>query len=116
MSWWVSLNDKEGDCLEVELFTEGGTYKVGGSIDAHINITYNYGGLFHTFLNDVEGIRYLQGKCAKDTTASLKRAIDEMQDDDEDDYWKATEGNAKKALKILYTWALQHPEGIWRVN
>ena len=116
MSWWISLNDEDGNCLEVERFSDGGTYAVGGTIEADLNITYNYSGLFHTFLNDVEGIRYLHGRYAKDTTERLKSAIDAMQDDDEEDYWKATEGNAKKALKILYTWALQHPEGKWRVN
>ena len=43
MSFDISLNHPEtGKIAEVENFTEGGTYAIGGSNEADLNVTYNY--------------------------------------------------------------------------
>ena len=43
----------------------------------------------------------------------LKYAIDTLKDDATNDYWEATEGNAKKALYGLLAFAQMRPDGIW---
>jgi hypothetical protein len=43
----------------------------------------------------------------------LEDAIAKLGDDVDADYWKPTEGNAKKALITLRTFAQMRPDGIW---
>lgn len=43
----------------------------------------------------------------------LKKAIEVLADDVDPDYWKATEGNAKKSLCQLLSMAQLRPDGIW---
>ena len=63
MSWWVYLVDNlekfkgedfEDAVCEVEAHSEGGTYVVGGTNSAELNITWNYGGFFR---DAVEGLK-----------------------------------------------------------
>jgi hypothetical protein len=114
MSYWISLLNEKGERIEVAPFAEGGTYCPTGSTEANLNVTYNYAPHFRMLGND--GLRSLYGMKAKDTIKLLKDAIDALADDVDDDYWKPTEGNAKKALSILYWWAVENPEGIWEVH
>ncbi len=122
MSWWVSLNDKpeagdqEVKPLEVESFQDGGTYVMDGSDEADLNITYNYGGHFREHLDKVEGIKWLDGKQAKDTVDALKAAVAALGTEGGEDYWAATPGNAGIALARLLSWAEQHPNGYWAVD
>ena len=67
MSWWVSLNDKNGNPLKVASFVEGGTIVVGGSREADLNITYNYGPLYYEHLDVRKGLRWLSKKTGADT-------------------------------------------------
>lgn len=45
MSWDICLNDEDGQPVEVEQHEEGGTFALGGTTRAELNITYNYGAL-----------------------------------------------------------------------
>ena len=91
----------------------GGTYAVGGTREAWINITYNYAPHFYALFGD-KGIRWLYGKTAAETLANLEEAAGLLADDVHEDYWAATEGNAKQALHHLIALARLRPDGIWR--
>lgn len=112
MSYSISLN-KEGKTAEVDLHQEGGNIVLGGSDIADMHITYNYGEFFYMYLDSKKGIRWLYGKNAKDTIKKLQNAVKVLGTDRDEDYWKATRGNAGHALNVLLTWAKQHPEGVW---
>lgn len=90
---------------------QGGTYKVGGTTNAKLNITYNYSKFYTSF--GKEGIRELYGKTGAESIKILKDVIDKLGNDVSDDYWKATEGNAKIALTQLLALAQMRPDGIW---
>jgi hypothetical protein len=90
----------------------GGTYAVGGTTSAHLNITYNYGQIFRDKMGD-EGIRTIYGMTALESIPILEKAISELTDDCGDSYWDATEGNAKKSLIILLTMAKMRPDCVW---
>lgn len=92
-------------------FMRGGTYKVGGNTELHLNITYNYSEILHRVLDG--GIRSLYNKTALETTPLLKAAINQLEDDVSDDYWEPTQGNVKRALTQLLTFAQMRPDGIW---
>jgi hypothetical protein len=79
----------------------GGTYAVGGTRDAWLYVTYNYAGTFHRVIGG-EGLRSLDGGCVRDSLPVLDKAIAALGEAQPDaDYWKATDGNAKKALVDL---------------
>ena len=102
-----------GKPAEVEIFEEGGTYIQGGNTEAKLNITYNYGWFYQTFLDEKLGIRWLYGKKAKDTIQKLEIVVGILGTKKFDNYWAPTPGNAGYALSILLKWARQHPEAIW---
>lgn len=89
----------------------GGTYAMGGTNEAWLNITYNYSTHFSGI--GPKGIRSLYGKTGLETIPILEKVISQLGDDVDKDYWKATEGNAKKALLGLLTFAKIRPDGIW---
>ncbi len=88
----------------------GGTYTVGGTRDAWLYVTYNYAGIFARVMGD-GGVNQLDGGCVKDSVPVLEKAIAALGEAQPDaDYWKATDGNAKKALvglKAIADLALQ---------
>ena len=90
---------------------KGGTYAVGGTREAWLNITYNYSEHFHVFGS--KGIREIYGKTGAESIPMLKEAISLLGDDVDDDYWKPTEGNAKQALMQLLALAQMRPDGVW---
>ena len=91
----------------------GGTYAVGGTNEAHLNITYNYSKFFYDLIDKEKGIRYLYGKTGAEAIGILQEAISKLADDVDPDYWKATEGNAKSALLKLVALSQLRPDGIW---
>ena len=116
MSYDIYLNDP--DTNEVIVFDEkhnlsGGTYEVGGCDEAWLNVTYNYSKHFYRFIDKEKGIRFLYGKTGKETIPVLNRAIESLKDDFSDDYWNPTEGNAKRALQSLVSFAQMRPDGVW---
>lgn len=107
MSWWIYLEDDNG-AVTVDNHAEGGTYIVGGTNNAHINVTYNYSRYFY-----FEG---LHGRKAADTIQELEQAVAELGVERDTDYWARTPGNAGHTINILLNWARQHPDATWDVN
>jgi len=110
------------DTKEVVMFSgkhqlAGGTYCVGGTNEASLNITYNYSKHYmRVFMND-EGVRSIYGMKAIDSIPVLAKAASQLKDDRSSDYWEPTEGNAKKALLDLIALASitipEYPDAIW---
>lgn len=113
-------------------FIRGGTYKIGGSTELSLNITWNYGSILRQFLRpdfshlapeeqeereklvdwEETGIRSLYGMTALEATPILEDAISKLADDVSEDYWEATEGNVKRALNNLLTLCKMRPDAI----
>lgn len=106
----------------------GGTYAVGGTTDAALNITSNYGEILRRVLGGGSaeltsfekmfgggetGIRLLYGKTAAETIPMLQAAIGHLGDDVNENYWTATEGNVKSALLKVLALAQMRPDGVW---
>lgn len=116
MSYDIELTDPvSGERLQLDSPHDmrGGTYAVGGTREAWINITYNYAPHFYALFGD-KGIRWLYGKTAAETLANLEEAAGLLADDVHEDYWVATEGNAKQALHQIIALARLRPDGIWQ--
>lgn len=114
MSWDIYLESKDGEALEVPHFEEGGTRVLGGSNDAHLNVTYNYSTV--TKLVNFHFCGSLDGKRAAGTVDVLARVVDSLGTHRFNDYWAPTPGNAGHAASILLEWARLHPDGIWSVS
>jgi hypothetical protein len=67
-------------------------------------------------LNEEDGLWWLDGKPAGQTIEPLKAAIDQLGDDEDDDYWAATEGNVKRALRYLLAFATFAPNSTWSIR
>ena len=110
-------------------FIRGGTYKMGGSTELSLNITWNYGSILRQFLRpqltneelkerekheewEETGVRSLYGMTALEATPILEEAIHKLADDVSEDYWEATEGNVKRALNNLLTLCKMRPDAI----
>jgi hypothetical protein len=114
MSYDLGLRDAitgESLTLDVPHQMRGGNYAIGGSPTADINITYNYSTFFYKVIP--EGIRSLYGMTGADSIPVLESAISQLGDDVSKDYWKATEGNAKRALMQCLALAKMRPDGVW---
>jgi hypothetical protein len=90
----------------------GGTYAVGGTTEAWVNITSNYGQCYYRVFGE-KGIRTIYGMTGHDSIPVLMAAIDKLGDEVNEDYWTPTEGNAKSALKHLLVFAWARPDGVW---
>ena len=91
---------------------KGGTYCIGGTTEAWLNITYNYGKYYYKIFGE-KGIRTIYGMTGAESIPILKKAIDTLGNNVSENYWEPTEGNAKKALCALLTFAQLRPDGIW---
>ena len=106
--------NKDVIILDKDFDRFGGTYAIGGSKEAWLNVTYNYSPIFKKVLGF--SLSRLDGKCVKDTLPDLERAIELLKEDDKtDNYWDATEYNAKKALKDLVYLGKQKPDAFWHI-
>jgi hypothetical protein len=116
MSYDINFMDPITDTL-IELpekhFMHGGSYVVGGTTALYFNITSNYAGIYneHTFW-----VPQLNGLTAADAIPILDKVISELKNDVSDNYWEATEGNAKDALVKLRTMAYMRPDAIIEVH
>ena len=92
----------------------GGMYVIGGTQELWLNITYNYSDYYYRpEVFGEKGIRAIYGKTGAESIPILKKAISNLGDDVDRDYWKPTEGNAKKPLTQLLAFAQMRPDGIW---
>ena len=107
---YIEGGELNGDAPQVR----GGTYALGGHNDGRwLNVTYNYAPHFYAHVCKRQGIRWLYGKRGEETVDRLTKAIDALGEDVSDDYWEATEGNARAALIALRDMAQAYPEGVW---
>lgn len=90
----------------------GGTYAMGGTCELWLSVTYNYAPIYRRVLPG-QSIRSLYGMTGAASIPVLESAIAQLGDDVDDDYWKATEGNAKRALFHLLAMAKMRPDGVW---
>lgn len=115
MSYDIYLNDPvTGDTIELDEPHQmcGGTYKIGGTTEAWLNVTYNYAKHYYRVMGE-KGIRTIYGMTGAESIPVLKAAIDELGDDVGPGYWEPTEGNAKRALCSLLALAQMRPDGVW---
>ncbi len=115
MSYDISLIDpvsKETLLLDVPHTMKGGTYAIGGTREASLNVTYNYAPHFYRVVGE-KGIRTLYGMTGAESVPLLERAAEMLADDVDENYWKSTEGNAKRALLDLANLARLCPDGVW---
>jgi hypothetical protein len=136
MSVWYHLV-KNGNEVEVAepLMHEGGTYMVGGSELAELNVTYNYSGLIAEALgqawdetkgvagnvlfgdrDDWSMVNWLDGRNAEETIPELEHVVKQLGDAPGDDYWETTPGNAGHAVALLLAMAREHPEATWKAS
>ena len=115
MSWDVSLCDAFDSPVSVDRHEEGGTYVMGGTDTAELNITYNYSEHYN-LLDKEQGLDYLDGKKAGECIDRLEIAVAELGTTRDPDYWSPTKGNAGYALSILLRWAKQYPDAVFEVH
>jgi len=115
MSWDIELVDEEGKLVKIPTHSEGGTYVLGGTNRAELNITYNYSRFYYQVLDKEKGLRWLDGKKAEETVNKLTQAITKLGITKDTDYWAPTPGNAGFALSILLEWAKLHPKATFKV-
>jgi hypothetical protein len=114
MSYDISLIDpvtKEVLHADEKHHLTGGTYAIGGTTALELNVTYNYSEILHKVLGE-GGIRSLYGITGALAINMIKNAIDQLGDDVDPDYWKATEGNVKQALFKLLALCRMRPDGV----
>jgi len=117
MGFDVSLVDaKTGIPVRVDRHEEGGTYVVGGTESAELNITYNYSKWYYQHICPLRGLRCLDGVAGAQAIPVLENAISELNTDQADFYWEPTEGNARHALTILLKWAQGNPDARFEVQ
>lgn len=115
MSHGIQLNDPStNQCLILDEphSMRGGTYQIGGEWYAMLNVTYNYTDILRRVIGG-KGITTIYGKSGAESIPILESAIALLGDDVDPDYWKATEGNVKRALSHLLALAQMRPDGIW---
>jgi hypothetical protein len=89
---------------------KGGTYALGGTLTAELNITYNYGTFYYQTLGD-NGIRSLYGLTAQEVIPLLAEAVAVLGAKRHSNYWEPTPGNAGAALLDLIGIAALCPPG-----
>jgi hypothetical protein len=103
MSWDIYF-EKNGETvmLDEPLDIRGGTYCMGGTREAWLNVTWNYGKHFR--------FGELDKKTAAEAIMVLVPAALRLNASDTDpDYWKPTEGNVRRAIENLLTLARSVP-------
>ncbi len=115
MSYDIDLKDpvsKETIHFDTIHHMRGGTYAMGGTTEASLNITYNYSKHYYRVFGE-KGIRTIYGMTGAESIPVLQRAAEQLGDDVDEDYWSPTEGNAKRPLFQLIAMAQLRPDGVW---
>ena len=115
MSYDIRLTDpKTGETVQFDTPHQyrGGTYLVGGTKDAWLNITSNYGPFFRGTIDEEKGIRALYGKTGQTCIPILQSAIERLGGIPSEDYWAPTAGNAGVALHDLLQLCKRAPQAI----
>lgn len=101
MSYDIEVLNPEGQVVQLprKHSLTGGTYEEGGSHSAELNVTYNYSPIYRQY---GFSIRDLGGLSPGDASERLRAVIAAMPEEPPcDNYWRATVGNARKALVDL---------------
>jgi len=119
MSYDVSLHNPDGSMVQLDHRHQlrGGTYAVGGTTDATLNVTYNYSPILWQVWPK-QGLEALEGLTALESIPVLTKGMLSIpwQPPDED-YWKSTNGNVRAMLGDLLVLACQAPpESRWRMT
>ena len=124
MSWSFDLCDSvTGECLitDTNHNMPSATMCIGGTKEMSVDITYNYSDIicnkFQEVLKnkDISYAYFIDGKSGAEVISLLKNVVSKLKNDVDDDYWNATEGNAKRALNVLLAFSQMRPDGIWKV-
>lgn len=137
MSYDIYLRDpvtKETIVFDTPHQMTGGTYRIGGTDEAWLNVTYNYAdwyymdGVFPPFDGENRGIRTIYGMSGAESIPVLKYAIntletcnkeisdEELREYEEQGvtgYWIPTRENAIRPLYKLLAFAQMRPDGVW---
>jgi len=117
MSYDVYLNDPVTmQTLPAPAHAEGGMVSFPREDTATMSVTYNYGKHFYSHLDADQGLRWLNGKTAAETTDRLEAAVKVLGDSPSEDYWEDSQGNAGHALAVMLKWAKANPQGVWDVH
>ena len=100
----------ERTVLQVEKFEEGGTHVLGGSTDADLNYTYNYGEVWEFIGWRPDDLQGLRGDVCTPKLRELVRRYADVKPYQRD-YWAPTLGNGMLVVRRLLAWAEQHPDG-----
>ena len=103
MSYDIVIKTKTGETLQFPTThgLAGGTYAIGGTDKAWLNVTYNYTRFFTRVLGK-NGIRSIYGLTPQESIPILDAAIAKLGNAKPNpDYWKPCAGNAKAALLDL---------------
>lgn len=119
MGWICTLIDPQShETMEIDGFTNprGGKY-APLSCDAELYVTYNYGVHFRKLNGNKSLPEWLGNLTGAQSCPILCDAITRLgKDVDKNDYYNATEGNARRALKGLLSLALECPDGVWEIE
>ena len=77
MSYDIELSDPvSGECLLLDEphQMKGGTYCIGGTRKAHLNVTYNYCKHYKMSFGNDAGIRFIYGKTGAESIPVMKEA------------------------------------------
>ena len=77
----------------------GGTYAVGGTTEAWLNITYNYAQYYSGL--GAEGLRSLHERPIAEVRQVVSDTMNKLGTNRTEDYWESTAGNAGAALRNL---------------
>ena len=88
-------------CSPIVHHVKGGTYALGGSRNLETNITFNYYNAFKKAFQHEDGIKILDGMECMEAIPVIVEAMKRLGDDETENYWDPTEGNAKRSLEGL---------------
>lgn len=119
MSYDVSLHNPDGSMVQLDHRHQlrGGTYAVGGTTDATLNVTYNYSPILWQVWPK-QGLEALEGLTALESISVLTNGMLSIPwEPADEDYWKPTNGNVRAMLGDLLVLACQAPpESRWRMT
>ena len=106
-----------GGTYKADYHPETGTFTPALNTDAHLNVTYNYGGYYREAYEN--GIREIYGMQGVDSISVLENMISiiinkyKINEGDSSDYWLPTAANALRPLYQLVALAKMRPDCIW---
>ena len=97
MSYDICVVGSKGSPIRHDV--RGGTYALGGTWSLEVNVTFNYYDAYVKAFCSEEGIKVLNGMKCIEAIPVIVEAMRRLGNDETDNYWDATEGNAKRALE-----------------